>query len=533
MADARAAFGIPNGPGFAPTAGAGLTAGPADAVAAADQRLIAALKDYIPHVMRLTGTPGLNLALARRGEVIWDEGFGYADLERRTPMTADTVAHSGSMAKVYTAIAALQLVDRGAIALDRPINDYLKGVRAENPLGRRDITVRDLLTHRSGLNENAAGSMYRIPPLLADHIREGYAAETFRGYARSMTRRWGCAVGERFIYSNFGMATLGYVVECANPEGLSFSDYVARHILEPLGMTSSQFPPVQAPPHARADLLERGSTGYAALGHVLVKTPTVHFADFPAGSVLTIPREHIRLLLALANDGRYGDVQLLAPETAQAMVTPQTEMGVSGLGEPIHFGLGVQLTDVGKPSRSFAHGGAHMFGWVNMFRAYPDLGFAYAVFTNHWTILPARTGEALMIDDFIRTWVKNEAGGVGVARGDPGPGWAWKTSYVAGLAIAEQLMGLLGIEEPLSDDAIAAMARDAFLHTEAANFASGWDPDGFRTGVADMQALPMTIESIRQALATGAFKVTADELAAIGRQFGLPDSPLLMSVGEA
>ncbi len=174
-----------------------------------------------------------------------------------------------------------------------------------------------------------------------------------------------------------------------------------------------------------------------------------------------------------------------------------------------------------------------MFGWVNQFRAYPALDFAYAVFTNHWTLLPTRTGEALMIDDFIRTWVRNETGGVGAERGEPPRDWAWKTSYVAGLAMAEQLMGLLGIEDPLSEAAVAAMARDAVLHADAPNISSGWDPEAFRAGLADLQALPMTIESIRQALTSGAFKVTAEELATIGRQFGLPGSPILMSAGEA
>ncbi|HEV7386274.1 MAG TPA: serine hydrolase, partial [Phenylobacterium sp.] len=322
------------------------------------------------------------------------------------------------------------------------------------------------------------------------------------------------------------------LVECANPDSLSFSDYVARHIIEPLGMASTQFPPVQAAPHVRPDLIERFSTGYATLGQAPPPTPTIYFADFPAGTAVTIPGEHIRLLLALANQGRYGDVQLLRPETVEAMVTPQTEMGLSGLGEQIQFGLGLQLSDAGKPTFSIAHGGAHMFGWVNQFRVYPGLGFAYAVFTNHWTVLPARTGEALMIDDFIRTWVKNEAGGVAEPRGAPQDGWAWKTSYVAGLTMAEHLMGLLGIEDALPDEAVEAMAREAFLHAEAPNFASGWDASGFRAGMADMQGVaPMTVEAIRTALASGAFKVTANELETIGRQFGLAGSPVLMSVG--
>lgn len=70
--------------------------------------------------MRLSGTSGLNIALARRGSLIWEEGFGFADLTKRTPMKPDTVTHSGSMAKVYTSVAALQLVERGFI-LRQPI----------------------------------------------------------------------------------------------------------------------------------------------------------------------------------------------------------------------------------------------------------------------------------------------------------------------------------------------------------------------------------------------------------------------------
>jgi CubicO group peptidase (beta-lactamase class C family) len=503
---------------------------PVDTVTAADQRLIEALADYIPHVMRLTGAPGLNLAVARRGRIIWEAGFGVADLATATPMTAGTVAHSGSMAKVYTSVAALQLVDRGAIALDGPINDYLKGLKVENPLGDRPITVRDLLTHTSGLNENAAGSMYRRPPALADHVRDGYAKATFRSYRGSWLPRWGYKVGAQFSYSNFGMATLGLVVEQANPDGLSFSDYMIRHVIEPLGMASTQFPPVQAAPAVRQDLIERFSTGYAALGHVVVPTPTIYLADFPAGTVVTTPGDHIRLLMMIANGGRWGEHQVLQPRTAAAMVTQGGDPASALPDPPRLFGLGLLLADPDTPSFSFGHGGAHMFGWVNDFRACPGLDFAYAVFTNHWTILPTRTNEATMIGDFIKSWVRNEIGGVEVERGPEQTNRAWQTSYVAGLVLTEQLMGLLGIEEALSDEAVARLADEARIHLESANASSGWNPDAFRQGCADMAAVPMTIEDLRQAAGDGRFKVSADDLVRIGREFGLPGSPILMSV---
>ncbi|MDX2056787.1 MAG: serine hydrolase domain-containing protein, partial [Gemmatimonadales bacterium] len=78
-----------------------------------ERNLFAALEADIPELIRMTGTPGLNLAIARRGQVLWEGAFGFADLERRIPMTPRTLTHSGSMGKTYTAIAVMQLVERG------------------------------------------------------------------------------------------------------------------------------------------------------------------------------------------------------------------------------------------------------------------------------------------------------------------------------------------------------------------------------------------------------------------------------------
>ena len=520
------------GPTFAAVQGAFLPAAEQGA-AAADQRLIEALADYIPHVMRLNGTPGLNLAVARRGRVIWEHGFGFADLAQRTPMTAATVAHSGSMAKVYTSVAALQLVERGALQLDAPINAYLTDFRIENPFGKRDITLEDLLTHRSGLNGNAAGATYRHPAPLKDHVREGYAKETFRSYRGSWRKRWLGEVGGQFTYSNFGMATVGYLVEIMNPERLSFSDYVYRNIIAPLGMTSTQFPPVQAPPHVRDEIAARYSTGYAMFGHVVLPTPTIYFGDFPAGTVVTTPGDHIRLIMALANQGRFGDCQLLEPQTVANMLTPHTDVPTSVVtNEPVKFGLGLQVCAFDKPGFWFGHGGAHMWGWVNNFRAFPRLDFAYAVFTNHWTILPARVAESLMIEDFIKTWIGNEIGGTPVDRSPAGAEWAWKTSYAIGVVFTEHLMGVLGIEEALPAGVVEAMAQDAKLYLEAANVGAGWDPGGFRAGMLDMANVPMTLEGIRAAVSSGQLRLTPQEFEKIGREFGLAGSPILMFAAQ-
>jgi len=497
----------------------------------ADARLIDALADYIPHVTKNRGTPGLNVAVARGGEIIWEAGFGYADLADRAPMTPDTVCHSGSMGKTYVATAVMQLVERGAIGLDDEINQYLTEFQVTNPLGDREITFKDLLTHTSGMISNMAGPRFDTPKPLGEHLREGYAQEFFQPYNGTLLPRWSAKVGETFQYSNFGMATLGYLVEVTNPEGLSFSDYVQKHIMDPLSMTSSQYPPVQDAVHVRPEIFERMSTGYAKWGHVDVPTVTMYFADYPAGTVVTVPRDHIKLLLAYMNDGSFNGYQLLKPETVELMLQPHREDAFGGaeLAE-MQLGLVWLLHRHGRADFRFSHGGAHMYGWNNDFLAYPGLDFAVAVFTNHWG-MGTVDRENLFIADFIKTWILNEEPFVEPTA--PSPDWTWKTSYVIGLLMTEQLMGVLGIPEPLTPEMVEAMATGALPRSDAYNSSSGWDPDGFRTGVEDMLAVEMTMDGERQFWRSEDLKVGPDELGTILIELGgTVDSPYYFLLAE-
>ena len=175
--------------------------------------LIDALRDHVHHVIRASGTPGLNLALALDGALIWEAGFGYADLAQARPVTPDTVYRSGSLGKTYTGTAIMVLVDRGVIALEDPINRHLP-FAVRNPLGARDITVQDLMTHRSGLGTDAALSLLSVPRPLAQEIEAEYA-KAQSPIAGGTMPRWAAPVGEAWCYSNLGIATLGLIVEHA------------------------------------------------------------------------------------------------------------------------------------------------------------------------------------------------------------------------------------------------------------------------------------------------------------------------------
>lgn len=493
-----------------------------DEAAASDARLIESLKSFIPHVMRQCGTPGLSIALARRGRVIWEDGFGFADLASRTPMTAQTVMRSGSMGKTYTATAVMQLVEQGALGLDHAANEYLTEFKLTNPLGAREITVRDLLTHRSGLTSNTAGSTFDRPKSLAQHLKEGCAEKMFESYQKTLVPRWTAKVGEKVQYSNFGIAMLGYLVEVTNPEHLSFSDYVQRHIIDPLEMTSTQFPPVQDAEHIDADLFARLSTGYARLGPVHLKTPPVYFAEFPAGAVVTTTGDHIRLLLAYLADGKWRDHQLLAPETVRQMLAPQVQFGTTALG------LVWFLRNEGKLDQSFGHAGAHMFGWNNEFRAYPRQDFAVVVATNHWDMLhwgdSEWPSEPSTIAEFISAWLQRES--ASPARVPPRRSWAWKTSYVMGLIMVERLNGGLGIDRPLSDEMVDAMIAGVDVKKDEENGVSVWDAAGFRAGVADLRAVKMVPQQIRAFLSSDRLQVSPEELEILYRELGGSGQPI-------
>ena len=487
-----------------------------------NQQLIDALRAFIPEVMRQDGTPGLNIALARGGKIIWEEGFGFADVAKKTPMTPATVMHSGSMGKTYTATAVMQLVERGVLKLHDPINLYMKGFKVINPLGEREITVYDLLTHRTGLSGNDAGSDFLPPKPLQQHIREGYAKPTFGSYAGTAPR-WGSKVGEKFTYSNFGLATLGYLVEVSNPEGLSFSEYVQKHVIDPLGMKSTQYPPVQDAAHVRPEIFARMSTGYALFGNVWIPTPAIYFADHPAGTVVTTPGDHIKLLLAYLNDGSYNGYQLLKPETVRQMLTPQIVRGENQVG------LIWMLSNHGKPNFSFVHGGAHMFGWHNNFRAYPELDVAVSIGTNRWDMVlwsdaTWRTPHTL-IEDFIVSWIERER--AGTLRSLEPASWPWKTSYVIGLVMAEQLKGLLETPSGVTPAMIDAMANQAREFTPGVGGQRTWDPAGFRAGMSDMLAVTLTLPNIKSFIRSNRLRVLPEEIYVLMRELrgrsGFPD----------
>jgi CubicO group peptidase (beta-lactamase class C family) len=440
------------------------------------------LADTIPGLIEALGVPGLAIAVAH-GERTWTAGFG--ELE------ADAVVPAGSMAKTYTAIAALQLVERGLVELDAPV------AWLANPHGGPPVTLRHLLSFRSGLATDTTSATLGTPPPLAEHVRVALARPVLREYGAGLAR-WAGPAGGGFRYSNLGPSLVGRLIETLT--GTGFAEHVGRHVLAPLGMTDSAFAPEgdpgRLPEHVRAKL----APGHARFGRRLLPTPAIRSADHPANGLFTTAGDHLRLLKALLARGG----GLVSPATVRLMRTPQAPLGDARIAPDGSWqaGLGLFVT-----REHFGHPGSHMWGWWHLSRAYPRLGLALVIVTNCWDMLrwqdPTAEEPASLLADAIAARA---------AGGDPRPPlrpWRWRLSYVAGLLLAERTHHFLG-------------AEGRFEVTPAGD----WDPGAVERGIADVRSAPRAPDPIGALAAGGRLAVGRYELellaCALGARRGLP-----------
>ncbi|WP_194914367.1 serine hydrolase domain-containing protein [Catenulispora rubra] len=472
--------------------------------------LAEALDALVPEILTLCKAPGMSVALGVDGEVVWAQGYGYADLATGRPMMPTTVGPTGSDAKPYTATAALQLVDRGLVGLDDPVNDHLGDLRVTNPHGQREITLRDLLIHRSGLGSDLGFCDLVPPPVLGDLLKKILAEGRTDAYQGSLLPLWATPVGAHYQYSNVGIGLVGYLVERLNPDGVSFSEWVRRHVFTPLAMTSTCFPPAQHPDHVPADLLARRSTGYATLDGFQFRLPQIHAGVYPAGTALTTPSDHARFLLAMAAGGRLGDVRILRPETAAAMVSPQ-----AGRGPDPESAVGFvwNVFQHGSPGYHVGHGGEYMWGWNQVSRFWPERRIAVTASVNQWDLgdqgsseRPSHLAGRLLLG-VVGAWVEGA---------DPRPlrTPAAARSHVAGLLVGDRLTTRIGVRVGPADLDVRGIVEGSVVAE-----GTPWDPEAFGAAVRDVAATDGTITGL---LTLTRRQMPGHHLDLVKRQLGVP-----------
>lgn len=276
-----------------------------------DRARLAALPSFIDGVLAQQldsrEVAGAVVSVVSNGKILFSRGYGHADVDRG--IAADpsrSLFRPGSVSKLFTWTALMQLVEQGRIGLDDDVHKYIDFKIPDTQ--SRPILVRHLLDHSLGFEDRSAGITVDGPaefeplgPWLAKNIP-------------TRVREPGIEVS----YSNYGTALAGYIVERVSGE--PFPDYVERHIFKPLGMDRTTF----REPLSAAMEPDR-AIGYELVDGRFIARPFEHYHNImPAGSASSTANDMARFMIAHLQEGRLGSSRILKPETARMMQTALT-----------------------------------------------------------------------------------------------------------------------------------------------------------------------------------------------------------------
>jgi len=249
--------------------------------------------------MRKNNIPGGVLVAVRGGEVLFANGHGFADLERRTPVDAErTIFRVASVSKLVTATAAMQLVERGQLALDADVDSYLKSFQLA-PTFSQPVTLFHLLTHTGGFDDRNVDRK-SLPGVEPEPLGEYLA--------RRMPARI-LPPGKYVSYSNHGMALAGLLIE--EVSGRPFDRFVHDHLFTPLGMKHSSF----ASPIVPADLAQ----GYDDDSDPPQPVPADFVKTVPASMLTTTGMDMARFAIAHLQRGSLGAERILEARLIEEM----------------------------------------------------------------------------------------------------------------------------------------------------------------------------------------------------------------------
>jgi CubicO group peptidase (beta-lactamase class C family) len=282
-----------------PPAGPPAIAAPAAAPALTNGDLATFFGGMVPYMLHRGDIAGGVVAVVKDGQVLFAHGYGYADLKTHTPVSpATTLFRIGSVSKLFTWTAVMQLVEQHKLDLDRDVNAYLD-FRIPPRLGK-PITLRDLMTHTPGFEDTARDLLPATP-----------AGTNLERYLKAHLPARIFPPGQVAAYSNYGAGLAGYIVQRVSGE--PFDEYIQRHILAPLDMHDSTF--AQPLPANLAPLLAKG---YASASDGQAK-PFELANPAPAGAMTSSALDMANFMLAQLQDGRFGDTRILSRSTAELM----------------------------------------------------------------------------------------------------------------------------------------------------------------------------------------------------------------------
>ena len=319
---------------------------------------------FIAEQLAAWEVPGCAVSAVRDGRVELTGGWGLRDTGAGLPVTRDTLFAIGSTTKAFTATTVGALVDEGLLEWDRPLRDYVPGVRLHDPFASDRLTIADLLSHRSGLPRHDLTWVGQPARSRAEIVR----ALRFLPLSRDLR--------QEFQYCNLGYLAAGHVVEALS--GVAWEDFVRDRLLEPLGMHRTNL--------SVGEMLADGdhSAAYTRRGGVISEVPQRPLpAAAPAGAINSSAADMARWLLVQLAGGQLDGATVMSPATAQRQLTPHTLLPageeVPGLTQ-YAYGLGWTI------GRYREHKAAMHSGGIDGFQTHcvllPDDGIGVTVLTN-------------------------------------------------------------------------------------------------------------------------------------------------------
>jgi CubicO group peptidase (beta-lactamase class C family) len=274
-----------------------LTIPPAGVALTADD-VNAWLDGYLPYALHTGDIAGAVVAVVKDGKILTERGYGFADVAKRSPVDPKlTLFRPGSVSKLVTWTAVMQLVEQGKIGLDVDINEYLDFKIP--PYDGKPVTMRELMQHVAGFEEQAK-----------DIISEDPKAPGFEALLKQWVPERVFAPGSTPAYSNYGASLAGYIVE--RRSGEAFDDYLDKHVFAPLDMRHSSFR--QPLPPDLAPLMSKGYELGSDDAH-----PFEMVGPAPAGALSAPAEDMAHFMIAHLQNGEYQGKRIFSAETAQLM----------------------------------------------------------------------------------------------------------------------------------------------------------------------------------------------------------------------
>ncbi len=335
--------------------------------------------EYIPNQLSTNNIAGMTISIVHNDSISFAKGYGKSDIEANETVNASsTLFRVGSISKLFTWTAIMQLYEQGKVDLHTDINNYLTKFKIPETFDE-PITLSHLMTHTAGFEETYEGIIYNMDifPDLEEVIRDGLPPRYFKS-------------GNVPSYSNFGAALAGYIVEQIS--GMDFDDYIEKNIFQRINMTSSSFR--QPLP---ANLTISMSKSYFSQSQQLKEGFFEYLSVGPAGSMSSTAEDIAKFMITQLNNGSYQGNQILKPETLALMHTPQFTIHKDF--PSIRYGYyDINLLN----QTSFGHGGdtAFFHSQMSLFPKY-NVGLFVSYNTAH-----AASSSLELQEDFIKEFME-------------------------------------------------------------------------------------------------------------------------------